>query len=62
MRTRGAWVSTLGRCPDVALNLSHTASLIRRVTNSMLLSGQRTADTLTRIVSPAENQSFHGRA
>jgi hypothetical protein len=49
MRTSGARVSTSGRAPPAARNRSHTASLIRRVANSRLRSGERIAFTSTRI-------------
>ena len=61
MRMSGRLVSTVGRLAVRDLNLSQTASLIRNVTKSRLLSGHRLALTLTLIVQEEGNQSGQGR-
>ena len=62
MRISGFTVFILGRLLVSSRNLSQTASLILKVTNSRLLSGHFFAATLTRIVFVEEIHSFHGNA
>ncbi len=62
MRAPGERVSTSGRRPRSARNRSHTASLIVKVANSRLLSGERIAFTSTRMVSLSLNHSGHRTA
>ena len=57
----GRCVSTLGLLWRTDTNLSQTASLIRSVTKSRLVSGQRRALTFTLMVCEGVNQSGQAR-
>ncbi len=60
MRMSGSRVSTEGRLSNWSRKRSQIASLIFRVVNSRLFSGDLTAVTSTRIVWSTPNQSSQG--